>query len=187
MPNIKTLVKSMRERNISEDKINQIVCVDKDTCTPEEIVSVIEKMDLYLTPEECLSIMEQEGCCKSGKRDKDCKKCAKEIKDKTLSEKLQEISTIQYMGSPRLNEDGTITTGIYWSDNESYHCACPTVKKLKGKATISPTYCGCCAGHFMYHYQNILGVKLKLKKIVSSPLNSNGKMPCEFIYEIIEF
>jgi hypothetical protein len=58
------------------------------------------------------------------------------------------------------------------------------IKKLKQPFSISPTYCGCCAGHFRYHYQNMLGVAVKLKDIISSPLNTNGDKPCRFLFEI---
>ena len=46
--------------------------------------------------------------------------------------------------------------------------------------------CGCCAGHFMHHYQTMLGVKLHLKETVSSPLDTNGELPCSFTFVITE-
>jgi hypothetical protein len=52
------------------------------------------------------------------------------------------------------------------------------------KEPVSITYCYCCAGHFRHHYQNALGIKLKTKKVISSVLNSLGKKPCQFVYEI---
>jgi hypothetical protein len=186
MPNLQSINQSLIDMNISEKIRNKIMCVDPNSHTPEDVIKVIEKMDLCLERDQCLSIMEKEGCCKSGKRDKDCKKYAKENKDKTFSQKFNEISSIRHMDNPRLNADGTITTGVYWNENGVYRCACPAIKKLKEHRSISSTYCGCCAGHFKYHYQNILGVKLKLKEIVSSPLNSNGEKPCEFILQVIE-
>lgn len=48
------------------------------------------------------------------------------------------------------------------------------------------TYCLCCAGHFMFHYQKALNIKLRVKKVVSSIINSEGKEPCVFIYEIVK-
>ena len=59
--------------------------------------------------------------------------------------------------------------------------------KEQGKSlNVSKTFCGCCAGHVRNTYQYALGVKLQLKKIVSSPINSDGKKRCEFLFEIIE-
>ena len=80
---------------------------EADCNDPHNIISLIDKMDELLTKEECLSIMEKQGCCKGGQRDKDCKAFAMEHRDKSFSEKLKLMSTIPYMMSPRLNDDGT--------------------------------------------------------------------------------
>ncbi len=45
-------------------------------------------------------------------------------------------------------------------------------------------YCFCCGGHFKYHYEIMLGVKLGLIEIVSSPYDINGTKPCAFKYKI---
>ena len=50
---------------------------------------------------------------------------------------------------------------------------------------LNPDFCGCCAGHVRYSYQRALGVELRLKEIVSSPLDSDGKNHCEFPFEIV--
>jgi hypothetical protein len=71
----------------------------------------------------------------------------------------------------------------HWFVDGKFKCACPNFNKLKDIPTVSSTYCLCCAGHFRYHYQNMLGVKLKTKEIVSSPLDSDGNNPCAFIFE----
>lgn len=162
---------------------------EADCNNPQNVISLIDKMDELLTREQCLSIMEKQGCCKEGQRDKDCKSFAIEYADKTFSEKLQFISRIPYMMTPCLNDDGTftITFGGYQNGVHAGKttCSCSMIKKLKQPFSVSPTYCGCCAGHFLYHYQNALGVKLKLKEINSSPLNTNGEKPCKFTFEIV--
>ncbi len=152
-------------------------------------ISLIDKMDELLTKAQCLSIMEKQGCCKGGQRDKDCKAFAIKHAGKTLSEKHALISSIQYMMSPCLNDDGTITitfgdyqNGVHKGKNT---CSCGSIKKLKQPFSISPTYCG-CEGHFLYHYQNALGVTLKIKEINSSPLNTNGEKPCKFTFEVLD-
>jgi hypothetical protein len=154
------------------------------------IIPVIDKMDELLTKEQVLAVMERQGCCKSGKRDKDCKAFAKEHADKTLAEKIALLPNIQYMMAPQLNDDGTMTVEWGKGYQNGVHtgeatCSCGAIKKLKQPFSVSETYCGCCAGHFLYHYQNALGVKLKLKKINSSPLNTNGEKPCSFTFEIL--
>jgi len=37
-----------------------------------------------------------------------------------------------------------------------------------------------------YTHEFALGVKLRLKEVVSSKANSDGEKPCEFIFEIID-
>lgn len=92
------------------------------------------------------------------------------------------------MMSPQLNEDGTFTITMSGYQNGVHTgkttCSCGLIKKLKQPFSVSPTYCGCCAGHFRYHYQNMLGVAVKLKDVISSPLNTNGEKPCRFLFEI---
>ena len=51
--------------------------------------------------------------------------------------------------------------------------------------TMPLTYCLCCAGHCRQHLERLLGIQLKTKEVVSSPINSNGQKPCEFVLEII--
>lgn len=185
MPDIKKIKQAMTEEMIPEEIISKIDFTDIGGNNPLAAVAVIDQMDYLLSPEQCLSVMEKQGCCKGGQRDKECKKFGKENLSRPLEEKIELLSSIQYMGTPKLNEDGTITTGIYWFQDGVYNCACPSIKKLKKPVSITSTYCGCCAGHFLYHYQNALHVKLRLEEIRSSPINTNGSKPCEFIFKVI--
>lgn len=127
-------------------------------------------------------ILDYNACCKGGARDKAAKAFGKENNDLPLPEKIKKVCQVPNMGKPTLNEDGTITTGIYWLIDGRYKCPCPNFNNLKDTPFVSSTYCLCCAGHFRYHYQNMLGVKLKTKEIISSPLNSEGKNPCVFVF-----
>ena len=188
MPTLKKIRDTMKKQKI-KDEIMAQMDFEANCNNPLNIIALIDKMDELLTKEQCFSIMEKQGCCKRGKRDRDCKAFALEHADKTLNEKLALISSIQYMMSPSLNDDGTFT--VTFSDQNGVHsgkntCSCGSIKKLKQPFLVSPTYCGCCAGHFIYHYQNALCVKLKLKEINSSPLNTNGEKPCEFTFEVIK-
>jgi len=192
MPSQKKMCESMRKIGVSEEIISQFDSVDKKGNRPEPKIEFIDLMDKLLTKEQCLAVMEKEGCCKAGKRDIDCKAFAKEHVAKTLEEKLSLMSTIEYMMTPFLNDDGTFTITMQGkATNNSVHqgkttCSCGAIKKLKQPFTVSKTYCGCCAGHFIYHYQNALGVNLRLKEINSSPLDTNGEEPCSFTFEVID-
>jgi len=191
MPTLKKIRDTMKKQKIDGAVMAQMD-FEANCNDPSNVVALIDKMDELLTKEQCLSIMEKQGCCKSGQRDKDCNAFALKHADKTLSEKLALMSSIRYMMTPRLNDDGTFTiTMAGKATNNSVRtgkttCSCGTIRKLKQPFSVSSTYCGCCAGHFLYHYQNALGVKLKLKEINSSPLNTNGEKPCSFTFEVIE-
>ena len=193
MPNLKKMKETMIKTGIAPDVIAQMdLDAEQRGNNPQAVIAVIDKMDELLTKEQRLAVMQEQGCCKGGKRDKDCKAFGKEHKDKSLTEKLALMSTVEYMMSPRINDDGTFTITMEGqATNNHVHqgkttCSCGAIKKLKQPFNVSPTYCGCCAGHFLYHYQNALGVKLSLKEINSSPLNTNGEKPCSFTFEIID-
>lgn len=188
MPTIKKVRDTMKKLKISDEIMTQID-FEASSNDPSNIIAMIDKMDELLTKEQRFSIMEKQGCCKGGQRELDCKAFALEHADKTLSEKIALISSVPYMMSPCLNDDGTITVTFGDYQNEVHSgkttCSCGSIQKLKQPFSVSTTYCGCCAGHFLYHYQKALGIKLKLKEINSSPLNTNGEMPCSFTYEVI--
>lgn len=130
-------------------------------------------------PEKMQELLEWNACCKSGSRLKASKAFAKENVHNTLDEKLAKIKSVPYMGKPVRNEDGTITVAaVEYYDGEKYLCSCSNFNKLKYDYSISRNYCFCCAGHFKFHYEIMLGVKLKTLEIVSSPLDSKGKNPC---------
>ena len=191
MPSKKKMGETMRKLGISEGIISQFDCTDQNGNRPEPKIEFIDLMDKLLTKDQCLAVMEREGCCKGGKRDKDCKAFGKQHADKSLVEKLALMSSIEYMMAPRLNDDGSFTITMKGqATNNSVHqgkttCSCGAIMKLEQPFTVSKTYCGCCAGHFIYHYQNALGVKLRLKEINSSPLDTNGDQPCSFTFEVV--
>jgi len=189
MPDIEKIHKSLQEHKISESFINQIMDGKKEKYSKKNekasfITLIINRIDNLFDSETCKQIIDWCACCKGGSREKDIKKFVKENKEKSLAEKIEGLSKVQNMGNPKLNEDGTISTGIFWGDENGYKCPCPCFNGVELKEPVSITYCYCCAGHFRYHYQNALGLKLKTKEVVSSVLNSLGKKPCQFVYEI---
>ncbi len=190
MPNIKRMGRTMSKMKISPDIMAQMD-FDADDRGNNVLprIAVIDKMDELLTNEQKLAVLESEGCCKGGKRDAACKAFGKEHKDKPLAEKLALMFTVEYMMNPRLNDDGSFTITMSGHQNGVHTgkttCSCGAIKKLKQPLTVSKTYCGCCAGHFLYHYQNALGVNLRIKEINSSPLDSNGENPCSFTFEVV--
>jgi hypothetical protein len=123
------------------------------------------------------------SCSTHGWREKAVKQIAKDLAGGTLEERLQALGKVKYMGSPVRNADGTITGGVGTSGG--FPCPCPVFKKWPYEEPVSTTYCMCCGGHFRHHYQIALGVKLRLKAVDSSVLESMKKKPCRFTFEIV--
>ncbi len=190
MPNIKRMGQNMKKMGIPEDVLSQM---DFEASTlgnnPLPTIAVIDAMDRLLTDAQKYAVMEKEGCSKGGRRDINCKAFGKEHAGKSVAEKLALFRTVEYMMSPVLNGDGSFTVTMQGHQNGVHKgattCSCGAIKKLKQPFTVSKTYCGCCAGHFLYHYQNMLGAKLRLRSVDSSPLDTGGEMPCRFTFEVL--
>lgn len=189
MPNLmKTIKQTMVKKGIPKEKMEQLDFHEEST-KPEEILALIDRMDQLLSKEECLSIMQEQGCCVTGKPAAAHRDFGRKHQDKPLSERIKLLHELETPHNPpcRLNPDGTFS--VYWSNfdrDRHYSCVCGYIKKLSQPCEVSPTFCGCCGGHARKNFQKSLGVKLRLKEIVSSAASSGGKKSCEFLYEVEE-
>jgi hypothetical protein len=147
-------------------------------------IQAIERMEALLDRELCHEIRDACACSKGGWRLKAMQKIAKECEGQSVEQKLQAIGQVTYMGNPVLNEDGMITAGV--GDVGGFQCPCPVFSGVELEQAVSKTYCYCCAGHFRYHYQIALGKRLRTRGVVSSALESRGKEPCRFVFEMVE-
>ena len=148
----------------------------------------IEVMNERLPKERVQEIIEANACCKSGARLKASQEFAKGHKDDTVEERLRLISERPYlnMGRAALDADGTILVhAVTYVFEDRFACACPTVSRVKRDYAIPREYCYCCGGHFKFHYEIMLGVKLELCEIVSSPHDTDGREPCVFRFRIV--
>ena len=148
----------------------------------------VSVMNESLTKEQVKEILEANACCKGGARERNSKQFAKENKELGLQERLELISERPelYMGKAELDEQGfLIVYGISYQPKGKFECACPNVNQKKGAFEIPREYCYCCGGHFKYHYEIMLDVKLNLLEIVSSPHDTKGEEPCVFRYQIV--
>ena len=107
MPSPKKIHQAMVEQGISEEIVSQFDFNEPKGAPPEPILAIIDEMDQLLTKEQRLVVMEKQGCCKGGQRDKDCKAFAKKYMGKTTAEKLALMFEVENMVSPTLNNDGT--------------------------------------------------------------------------------
>lgn len=193
MPSPEKFKKSLEKFGIGEKVISQINEGYEDTVdkTPKKTRAAYFKRAVDIMTEQVDSqklqdIFEWNACCKGGAREKASKAFAKENEHLFIDEKLEKIKGVPNMGEPLRNEDGTITVkAVSYSDGEKYLCACSNFSGLKYDYGVSKNYCFCCAGHFKYHYEIMLGLKLKTLEIESSPLESNGKYPCVIKFAIL--
>jgi hypothetical protein len=185
-----TFLEALYKAKIDEAIIKQVMDVEysKDPDNPKQdnanfMAAAMHKCEELMDFDKISEVMFHCACCKSGYRLENAKQMAKDHGGKTLAEKVEMLGQLQYMGKPRLNVDGDIETiGIGYMDR----CPCWNFggcTPVNGPMPLS--YCLCCAGHFRFHYQKALAVKLKVKKVVSSIINSGGKEPCVFIFRTI--
>jgi len=122
------------------------------------------------------------ACSTGGWREKEMRRIARELKGASLQERIAAVGKVKWMGDPVLHEDGAISGGV--GAEGGFDCPCPVFRGWKYEESVSPTYCLCCAGHFRHHYQIALGVKLRVKDVLSTILESRRKRPCRFVYEV---
>jgi hypothetical protein len=147
-------------------------------------IDAVNRMDALLGPQMCHDVRDACACSTGGWRLKAAQNVAKEYAGKPLEEKLRALGEVRYMGKPVLNADGTITAHI--GEEGGFDCPCPVFNKAPITGPVPIGYCYCCGGHFRFHYQVALGLKLRTKAVLSSTLASNHTQPCRFVYEIIE-
>ena len=148
----------------------------------------LDVMNEKLPKEQVQEIIEANACCKSGARLKASKEFACIQAGKSVEERLRLISERPYMnmGRAELDESGDLLVhAVSFYNGERFECVCPTVSKVKRDYNIPREYCYCCGGHFKFHYEIMLEVKLELVEIISSPHDTEGKEPCAFRFRVL--
>ena len=163
-----------------------------------DLVDIIGRMEKSLDPDTVYQILDTCACGGGREYIKQCEKIGKELAGKTLSEKIDFINNDPDLTHITLNDDNTLTITMSFQGNGEYGCACSAAVKngvrvsdlasdKSAAGRVMPlSYCVCCAGSCRRHLQLKLGVELKTKEIISSPINSRGEKPCRFILEIVE-
>ena len=178
--------KTMVEQGIPNETISKFEF--PDSLQAEKIVSFISQMEEILTPKQCLSIIECQGCSKTGKSDKENRTFGLKYASKTIDERIKLLPESSIPKSVICHLNSNRTLSVFWAFGVegNYKCVCSGIRKLTEPIKIPRTYCGCCGGHIRHHLQNALFVELHLKKILSSPNTSKGKKRCEFLFEVKE-
>ena len=189
MARVYGIKKKLALNNVDEKTIKEII-------GNEDLVDVIGRMENLIDSDMMHEILDSCACGGGQEFLKQCKKIGKDLAGKTLEEKIDYLNNyILHSEKIILNGNSLLTGTFLYKENEKYKCVCSAVVK-KGmmvynltedtdNRTMPLSYCFCCAGSFRRHLQLQLWIKLKTKEIVSSPINSKGQKPCEFIYEIL--
>ncbi|MDD4493801.1 MAG: hypothetical protein PHV32_05560 [Eubacteriales bacterium] len=192
MARIYGLKNSLAKNGFEEKAIKEII-------GNGNLVDVIVRMEKALDPDVLHGIFDRHAC--GGGKDfiAQMKKIGKEIADKSLSEKIAHVNRISPDSEKvTLNADNTLSVKWCFDNNGKYKCVCGATIKTgvrvaelalennnAGDCVMPLSYCFCCAGSGRRHLEYQLGVGLKTNEIISSPINSKGEKPCEFILEIV--
>lgn len=162
-----------------------------------DLVDIIMRMEKALDFETMYQILDTCAC--GGGRDfiKLCERMGKELSGKSLRNKVNYINNDSADIKLALNDDGTLTETMSFRNGDKYKCVCGAMVNKgfrvcdlvpengeKERRVMPLAYCFCCAGSCRRDLQLQLGVDLKTREIISSPINSSGTQPCEFIFEI---
>ncbi len=184
---------ALRVAKVDDEIVKQItnVAYPRTIDNPQQeeadfMAAALMKCEELLGFEKTAEVMFHRSCCKSGFRLANARQLAREHGEKPLKERLFLLGNLKWMGKPELTADGNIMTVAVGSNaTKNMTCSCGRLGGCKPKSAAMPlSYCLCCAGHFRFHYEKALGLKLKVKQVVSSILNSNGREPCVFVYRV---
>ena len=187
MARIYGIKKSLTENGFDDKTIKEIAAGGN-------LVDVIGRMEKTLDADTMHQILDRHGCGGGKEYCDRLRKIGKEIADKTLNEKIDHINSVSPDSEQIvLNADNTLTATWSFDDNGKYKCLCSAAVKngvkvsdlVAGDCAMPLTYCFCCAGSGRRHLQLQLGVELKTREIISSPINSRGEKPCKLIFEIV--
>jgi len=191
MARVDGIKKSLLKRGFDESAI-------KDITRGGNLVHVIEQMEQALDVDTLREILDSHACSGGKEYLTQMKKIGKEISDKTLCEKITHVNSISSAEENIiLNKDNTLSVKWAFGNNGKYRCLCSAAVKKGIKVSdlslsntdsdcIMPlSYCYCCAGSGRRHLQLQLGIELRTKEVVSTPINSSGTKPCEFVFEIV--
>ena len=193
MARIYGIQKSLAENGFDEKIIKEII-------GNGNLVNVIERMEATLDADTLHQILDRHACGGGKEFIARMKKIGKEISEKTLSEKIAYVNnTSSDSEEVFLNPDNTLSVKWSFDNNGKYKCVCGAIikkgvkvadlameKNNAGDCVMPLSYCYCCAGSGRRHLQLQLGIELKTKEVISTPINSKGEKPCEFIFEILE-
>jgi len=159
------------------------------------LIGVIERLEKTVEPELVHEMLDSCGCGGGKDFHKFCVNIGKENSGKSMADKVAYVNeTSSSSENVILNADNTLTVTWSFDGAKKYNCLCPAAVKtgmrvsdiaLSDDLVMPLTYCFCCAGSGRRHLELKLGVELKTKTILSSPINSHGEKPCIVVLEVV--
>ena len=185
--------KHLQKAGVSGEVVAEIVSVPYQTANDEKqdnanfCAAVMAKCEELLDLDTIKEMMCHRACCKSGFRLSNARRIAQEHGEKSLADKLVLLGEEKYMGHPSLTESGDIYTGTCAGSGapDDLRCSCWRFGgRFSSGGSMPLSYCLCCGGHFVFHYQKALGLKLRVKEVVTSVFGDPPQY-CSFLLEIV--
>jgi len=192
-PNAADFEKHLKKAGIKEELIERIVNIPYSQSDDEKqdncnyCAAVMAKCDELLSFDEIREVMLDRACCKGGFRLNNARMIAREHSDESLEKKLELLGRQKWMGHPRLTDDGDIYTDMCAGSGtpDDLKCSCWRFGgRYPSEGNMPLSYCLCCGGHFVFHYQKALGLKLRVKEVVTSVFGTPPQH-CSFLLEIV--
>lgn len=179
---MKTVLTSMKRRGsgIPEEVLpvfEQIVQVYRGN---EREAEFMKAMETCLSTEQRYRLFERHGSCNGTAQDAARKAFAREHADMPLGDRLA-LFAATHGRTAVLNDDNTIT--VTFKCRHGYYKHTPT-GTFPFPETVG-TYFERCAGGRLYEYERVLGVKLRIKAVDVTPLETDPASPVVFTFEVL--
>ena len=182
---------ALNVHNVDEKTIDEII-------GDGNLINVIVRMERLLCKHILYKVMEACACETEADLVEPSDKGDNELTGKTINEKIVHlINTAPDFEKIICNADNTLSVTWTFEENGRHNCVCNaidnnikisdlTLRNNEARDHVMPlSYCICCAGSCRIYFQSKVGIRLRTKEVISSPLNSKGEKPCSFIFEVV--
>ena len=127
---MKEIHATMVKKGVPEEKLVQFDFSKTKENQSEKIIALIDQMDKLLSKEQCLSIMEEQGCCTTGKTAAAHSAFGRKYSNKSIEERIELLEKLETPHKPpcKLNDDGTLS--VFWGIeyDGKFNCVCGYIK-----------------------------------------------------------
>jgi len=141
--------------------------------------AAMRKCDALLARDAVMGLMSSLACCTDGEMLEKTKAFAKKYASKPFAKKIKKL---KHVSQPWIIDENHI--GAYITGEHETRCSCWCFDGCKPENDTMPmSYCYCCAGFMKFHYENALGIQLKIAEMPSSFLHTGER--CSVIFKIL--